>query len=284
MSDKNSTSPAPESPFAQFLTESRMPNSRARTWLGDVGIESLWFEALLKALSDFSDHLKSQYGHDEHEHVAVLADNISKCLNATNSKVSQWLRQKHSVPLFINASVRRFAKTAPDDFPQEGGTEGVQADMGFLMDCDVPGMMKARRVTLVQAKKLKLLKEPDRWDGGFNFKGKEETQLRRLIKLSKQAHYLFFINPELGVPSLLLPAMTVRDSCGSTDSKSIGLPIVRSGGVPIPEFMLYGIIGLWTGDDNATLIELCERGVEIRQGPRVMIEVRITSERQDQQR
>jgi hypothetical protein len=142
--------------------------------------------------------------------------------------------------LFINASVRRFAKTAAADFPQEGGTEGVQADIGFLMDC------KAKRITLVQAKKLKLLKEPQRWDGGFHFKGKEATQLRRLIQLSRHAHYLFFISPTLGFSSLMLPAVTVRDSCES-NANAIDLAIVRNGGMPPPDFILYGIIGLWTG-------------------------------------
>ena len=259
-------------------SRTKLPDLRARTWLGDAGIESLWLGAIQKGITEFETYLTSHYGHDEHEHVAVLADKMATCLNATNSTVSQWLQQKHSVPLFINASVRRFAKTAPDDFPQEGGAAGLQADIGFLLDCDVPGMMKTRRITLVQAKKLKQVKKPDRWDAGFHFKGKEETQLKRLIQQSQHAHYLFFIHPELGFPSLLLPAMTVQDSCNSNGARQVALPVVRNGGMPIPEFMLYGIIGLWTGDEDTNLIRECQRGAEIGQGPRLIIEVRISSE------
>lgn len=265
------------------VSRTKMPDARARTWLGDAGIESLWLGAIQKGLTEFEAYLASQYGHDEHEHVAVLADKMTTHLNTTNATVSHWLRQKHSFPLFINASVRRFAKTSADDFPQEGGDSGVQADIGFLVDCDVPGMMKAKRITLVQAKKLKRIKNPDRWDAGFHFKGKGETQLKRLIERSQQAHYLFVIHPELGFPSMMLPATTVQNSFNASRSKQIGLPVVRNGGMPMSEFLLFGVIGLWTGDEDKNLIRECQRGSEIGQGPRIMIEVRISSEGQDHQ-
>ena len=42
--------------------------------------------------------------------------------------------------------------------------------------------------------------------------------------------------------------------------------------------MLHGIIGLWTGDENEKLIARCKEGCEIGQGPRIMIEVRVSSE------
>lgn len=263
------------------VSRTKIPDARARTWLGDTGIESLWLAAIQKGVTEFETYLTSQYGHDEHEHVAVMADKITTHLNATNATVSHWLGQKHSFPLFINASVRRFAKTSRDDFPQEGGEAGVQADIGFLVDCDVPGMMKAKRITLVQAKKLKQIKNPERWDAGFHFKGKEETQLKRIIQRSQHAHYLFFVHPELGFPSMMLPAMTVQNSCNASRSKQVALPVVRNGGMALPEFLLFGVFGLWTGDEDKNLIHECQRGSEIGQGPRIMIEVRISSEAQD---
>jgi hypothetical protein len=197
---------------------------------------------------------------------------------ATDAIVSQWLRQKQALPLFVNASVRRLPKTAPGDFAQEGGPGGLQADLGMLMTCDVPGMMKAQRLTLIQAKKLRRVEGPERWGTGFHFKGKEYTQLERLLLLSQQAHYLFFISPDLGCPSLVLPAFTVKDSCKSAAAQSVPLSVVRNGGVSIADFMLHGIIGLWTGDENEKLIAKCKEGCEIGQGPRIMIEIRISSE------
>ena len=255
-----------------------MPDLRNRTWLGDAGVESLWHGAIETAVREFTDYLTSQYGQDEHEHAAVLADGLARHLNTTNAIVSQWLRQKQALPLFVNASVRRLPKTAPGDFAQEGGPGGIQADLGMLMTCDVPGMMKAQRLTLIQAKKLRRVEGPERWGTGFPFKGKEYTQLERLLLLSQQAHYLFFISPDLGCPSLVLPAFTVKDSCKSAAAQSVPLSVVRNGGVSIADFMLHGIIGLWTGDENEKLIAKCKEGCEIGQGPRIMIEIRISSE------
>jgi hypothetical protein len=261
-----------------IASRTKMPDLRNRTWLGDAGVESLWHGAIETAVREFTDYLTSQYGQDEHEHAAVLADGLARQLNSTNAIVSQWLRKKQALPLFIQASVRRFPKTAPGDSPQEGGPGGLQADMGMLMTCNVPGMMKAQRLTLIQAKKLKRVEGPERWGTGFPFKGKEYTQLERLLLLSQQAHYLFFISPDLGCPSLVLPAFTVKDSCKSATAQSVPLSVVRNGGVAIADFMLHGIIGLWTGDESEKLIARCKEGCEIGQGPRIMIEVRVSSE------
>ena len=107
---------------------------RNRTWLGDTGVESLWHGAIETAVREFTDYLISQYGQDEHEHAAVLADGLARHLNTTNAIVSQWLRQKQALPLFVNASVRRLPKTAPGDFAQEGGPGGLQADLRDVDD------------------------------------------------------------------------------------------------------------------------------------------------------
>jgi hypothetical protein len=260
------------------VSRSKLPDSRIRTWLGDVALEGLWLGATQKAVKEFNAYLETEYGHDEHDHVSVFADGLARNLNATNNTIRQWLKSKQSPPLFLNVAIRRLAKTAPDGFPQEGGREGLQADLGLLVNCNVPGMMKARRLTLLQAKKLKLAKPPHGWAGGFSFKGENYTQLKKLLAISQHAHYLFFIHPSLGVNPLLFPADTVLDSCDSSAARNIPLTVVRNGGMAAPEFLLHEIIGLWTGDQDRALLEKCNSAAQIYQGPRVMVDIQISAE------
>ena len=249
-----------------IASRTKMPDLRNRTWLGDAGVESLWHGAIETAVREFTDYLTSQYGQDEHEHAAVLADGLARHLNTTNAIVSR-LRQKQALPLFVNASVRRLPKTAPGDFAQEGGPGGIQADLGMLMTCDVPGMMKAQRLTLIQAKKLRRVEGPERWGTGFPFKGKEYTQLERLLLLSQQAHYLFFISPYLGM-SALVSAGIHREGLLQVGSNPVCSTVRCEGkcGVAIADFMLHGIIGLWTGDENEANRQM-QRGLRNRPRP-----------------
>ena len=156
-----------------IASRTKIPDLRTRTWLGDPGVESLWHGAMETAVREFTDYLATQYGQDEHEHVAVLADGMARQLNSTNAIVSEWLRKKQALPLFIQASVRRFPKTAPGDSPQEGGPWRASGGYGNVDDvCNVPGMMKAQRLTLIQAKKLRGLKGRSVGEQGFHSKAR----------------------------------------------------------------------------------------------------------------
>lgn len=261
------------------VSRSRVPDSRVRTWLGDAHVESLWYGAIEKAMNEFNLYLDPQYGHDEHEHVAVFAEKLRDNLNQTNAVIAGWLSAKQATPLAIDLSFRRFPKTAAGDFPQEGGKTGLQADLAFLIDCDVPGLMKSKRVTLVQAKKLGQLKSPLRWAPGFPFPEAAYDQLTWLLERSSKAHYLFFLHPTLGGTPLIFPALSVRDSCKANSPRGVPLSVVTNGGKLVPEFLLHDIIGLWTGDDDAELVSLCESGRKIFQGPTVMITVKITAKK-----
>lgn len=259
------------------VSRTKAPDPRARTWLGDAGLEALWLGAIQKAVAELTEDLEGHYG-NEHKHVHGLATALARNLNQTNKTVTEWLRRKHVSSVFIQVSVREFEPTAPEDFAQEGGERGVQSDLALLLDCNVPGLMRAERVTLIQAKKLSQNPRSRAWASSFSFSPKDHTQLGRLLHVSEQAHYLFFIHPRIGVPSLMLPARTVKDSCAANSKPTVPLSVVRHGGLPIPEFLLYGIIGLWAGDDDKDLVKQCHSGAEIVQGPRVAINIKIRSE------
>ena len=46
----------------------------------------------------------------------------------------------------------------------------------------------------------------------------------------------------------------------------------------LADFLLYHIVGLWTGDDDKELIQATERGADVLQGPRVIIDVTVSQE------
>ncbi|HYG33193.1 MAG TPA: hypothetical protein VEC99_00325 [Clostridia bacterium] len=255
-------------------SRTKLPDSRTRTWIGDPGVESLWHGAIQKSVNDFIEYYRGQFGQDEHEHVAVLADNLVKCLNATNSTIRQWFQHRQACPLFIKASVRRFPKRAPAGLPQEGGRNGIQADIAFIVDCNVPGLVRSKRITLIQAKDLELAKPPSGWAGEFPFHGEDRVQINNLLCHSKEAHYLFFTHPDIGCHPMIFPALSVLDSC-KAGKLAVPLSVVRSGGMPIPDFMLHGVIGLWAGDESEELIAVCEQGHERGLGPRILIDIKI---------
>lgn len=255
-------------------SRTRIPDQRSQTWLGDIGIESLWYGAIQNSIKEFNAYMETQYGQDEHEHAGVLADALARNLNGVNAIATEWLRAKQISPVSMRVSVRRFPKRAPRGYSQEGGPQGLQADLGFLVVYDIPDQMKTQRITLIQAKKLKLSKT-NVWASGFPFRGDDLRQLDDLLGISPHGHYLFFLHPSLGATPLFLPAKTTRDSCQSNRSRTLPLNVVRNGGKEAAAFLLYDIIGLWTGDDSKDLVQSGNSGAEVHQSPRTMVEIHI---------
>jgi hypothetical protein len=251
-------------------SRTHLPHDQSQIWLGDVAIESLWLGAMEAATKEFAAQFDSQFGQDEHEHVAVLADALARHLNATNATVNVWLDHRRAIPAFLNVSVRRFPKTAKKPLPQEGGRSGVQADLAILMTCEIPELAIADRVTLLQAKKIEKNRGGQTWQDVVKL---NRQQLSRLIAISDDAHYLFMLHSELGRGPLILPSRMVSDVLGAQTSPAIPLPIILRASKPLSPFLLHDIIGLWTGDTSQKLIESIRQGMDEGQGPRILIEV-----------
>lgn len=258
------------------VSRSALGPRRSELWLGDRAVESLWAGAADAAAADFQQHYDSQYGQDEHEHVAVLAEALARRLNATNTMVAAWLSQGNCQKAFLNASVRRFPKTAPKDLPQEGGKRGVQADLAILLKVDIPGLALADRVTLIQAKKVAKASKGI-WEPSCGING---TQLKKLLELSSCAHYVFFAHSELGPGAGFLPALLVRNVCQAQQSSRVPVPLVLRAAKSLSSFLVHDVIGLWTGDPRRDLVEMAESGAELGQGPRVVLTVQVSRERE----
>jgi hypothetical protein len=247
---------------------------RSDLWLGNWTVENLWTAAADAATAEFQEYFDSQYGQDEHEHVAVLADALARHLNGTNAIVNAWLGRGDCQKALLRATVRRFPKTAPANLPQEGGRRGVQADLAILVKADMPGLAVADRVTLIQAKKIAKARNGV-WESSCSV---NLTQLRRLVKLSPCAHYVFFAHSELGPGPSILPAFLIQDVCQAQGSPKAPVPLILRASKSLSVFLIQDMIGLWTGDPRKGVLALAEGGDTSGHGARVVLEVRVSRE------
>jgi hypothetical protein len=121
----------------------------------------------------------------------------------------------------------------------------------------------------------KLGKAGNGWANDFKIQGAERTQLTRLLTLSTATHYLFLLPRELGESLRVLPGPLVRDVCSSQGFGG-GVPVqtVLQAGIRLPEFLLFHVLGLWTGDDDADLLAKAE-SEDPSQQPAVTLEINV---------
>lgn len=266
-------------------TRTRTSPITAQTWVGEASVEKLWHGAIESAQRRFDDYLATQFGQDEHEHCAVLADTLAQELNATNAAVQNWLRASGARPAFVRASVRRIPRRSRDKAPQEGGPPGLHADFALLLKCNVAGRCVAKRVTLIQAKKLAGPNRSGTWPAESSVSRKDKLQLKGLLAVSECAHYLFILPRELGQTLGFLPALLVRDIlAGRRTASGVPVPTILQAAVSLSDFILFHVIGLWTGDDDGDLIARLESGENLLQGARVVIEVTVSQENEERRR
>lgn len=255
------------------FSQSKLKGEKGQTWIGDAAVESLAFGAIGKANNEFNEYFDSQFGHDEHEHVAILIEALHKNFNRLSQVVTDWIKQKYTVPAVFRTSIKRFPKRAHDGFPQEGGEKGYQADLAVILDCDIPELMLTERVTFFQAKKISQIFKSQRWEDSIAI---DQVQLERALGISEHFYYLFFLHSEIGKSPIVLPAKTVKDICNARSIKKIPLPLLLRSSREFPAFLLNDLIGLWIGDTSQDIISEIKKGGEVGQGPRILLEVHIS--------
>jgi hypothetical protein len=239
----------------------------AQTWLSEGSIERFWHVALEVAQTRFDDAMAKRYDEEKDEHCAALADVIARGLNASNTALKMWLKSNGAAPTAIRAAVRRLSQ-------KKKLGNGLQADLAFLVKCNLSGRCVTKRITPIRAKKL--AKVGKAWGGDFKIQGSERTQLARLLTLSPATHYLFILPSSHGETLRVLPAALVRDILAAQRFGN-GIPVqtVMQAGMRLPEFVLFQVLGLWTGDDDADLIAKAESD-DPSQHPNVTVEINVS--------
>lgn len=255
------------------VSRSRMSRDRSETWLGDIGVESLWRGATEAACKEFAPWFDAEGGQDEHELVFFLATKITDHLRVTNSTIHNWLTDRWTIPLLMDVSVRRFQRKEKEGAPGEGGPSGVHADLGLIFICDVPGLAQTSRVTLIQAKKCWVAKGVTALPGTLPV---EEAQLHGLLRRSDHGHYLFLFPSVFAPTPLIVPAKFVKDVLRAQNSKAIPVPVIMRAAKDLPSFLIHDVMGLWTGDTDEDVLRAAQAGGPQGVGPKVMIEIRVS--------
>ena len=242
----------------------------SQTWLANGPIERFWHVALEVAQTRFDECMVNRYDDEKEDHCAALGDIIVRALNGSNAAMKMWMKSNGAPAPSIKAAVRRAAPKG------KRANAGLQADIGFLIRCNVAGRCVTKRITPMRAKKLG--KVAHGWSNDFKIAGAERTQLTRLLTISTATHYLFLLPRELGDSLRVLPGPLVRDMAAAQGFAG-GVPVqtVLQAGLRLPEFMLFNILGLWTGDDDADLIAKAE-SEDTDQQPHVTVEINISRE------
>jgi hypothetical protein len=261
---------------AQNLPEpkrERRPLS-AQTWLGDGAVERLWHVALEVAQTRFDECMAARYADDKDEHCAALADVMARALNGTNAALKMWLRWSGAPPPTIRAAARRVESKT-----KRAGS-GLQADLAFLIRCKVAGKCVTERITPMRVKKLAPSANQRGWPGEFRLQGSDRTQLTRLLTISSSTHYLFILPREMGGESVrVLPGPLIRDMLAVQGfGGSIPVSTVLQAGMRLPEFLLFNVLGLWTGDDDKDLVAKAEPDADPGQQPHVVLDVTVSKD------
>src|SRR5262249_37269186 len=145
--------------------------------------------------------------------------------------------------------------------------------------CTVGGKRVTERLTLLRVKKLSQPSGGGGWPNSFKLNGTERTQLSRLLTMSPSTHYLFIAPPELGASVRVLPGALVRDVVAAQGiGGGVSARTVFQAGVRLPEFLLFHVLGLWTGDDDEDLVAKAEADADPDQAPHVVLEMTVAKE------
>jgi hypothetical protein len=259
-------------------SKSNLKIEKARTWIGEPAIETLAFGTIEKANTDFNEYYDSQFGQDEHEHVAVLIEKLHQNFERLSKVIANWLTNKYAIPAAFHTSIKRFPKRAPEGYPQEGGAKGYQADLAVILNCDIPELMLTDRITFFQAKKISQNEKLKTWENAVSI---NQDQLEKALNISAHFYYLFFLHSEIGKSPVVLPAQMVKDICKSGTVNKISVPLILRASREFPLFFLNDLIGLWIGDSRLDLINEVKKGRDRGQGPRVLLEVHISRKQQE---
>lgn len=238
-----------------------------RTWIRDHRIEEFIRFALVAVAEDVSHDINDTLASSEEAHVAILLERLRTSFREVNAKLSEFAEQSEATSkLEIQLNHRIVGKQ------EEGGaglgTETFSADVCLILRLKEAGSLFAERASLIQAKRLYRAK-------GLKRKDYYPLKLDQLKDLANQtsSSFLMLLGPTChGISIPVLPARLVRDLVARGEPASYMTPGNASSlGKGIGDWLLDDVIGLWTGDDQAELLEKAWGGKDRR--PYVLAEL-----------
>jgi hypothetical protein len=260
-----------EGPLDQGEDSSTLPGIGAKTWLCDPSLERVIHKALSQMEDVYCREYLGTWGEDEEVHTARL-------LALTQEAVCKASEQLHQLNAMTRASypslsvlVRQPGKREEGAITPAGARLG--ADILFLTRIVDDGKTVIQRATLVQVKK-RFGKA-----SGNGFRSTISIDLEQcddLLKQSEHAYYLFATPPSPRSALWVAPARLVGNLTQLNTSKtSVVAWQVRDASCSYADFFLYGLIGLWAGDEDEDIVAIANGDARRGLSPRHIVEIEV---------
>lgn len=250
------------------------PPEQPRTWIGDRLLELLIEQAVggeeRRFAQQYRDHseegeegLLRSFFSDLATRIRDLGDGLRATARATGSARSTSIELNYR-------PVDKSEEGKPGVNPKgDKVLPSFSADLCLIVDPYLDGRPLGKRVTLVQAKRLRL-KDATRPEKGLANSFKlDPTQMRDLIRQTGSSFYLFQCPGLLdrGVP--IIPTQLVEDLARYHAASAARIPaeLVGPASRPFAEWLTYMVLGLRTGDPLAELVGKAEGGEGRRPRP-----------------
>ncbi len=252
------------------IMSSRGKSHSGRTWLQDELTERFVHDAFARADDDFSRFFEINHSKYEEGLTERLLYCLEERVRPIGSFLKEWSGKLRNGPIKIELSYR-------DTQPVE---RIWNADIAFLFECSIRGVLAKRHAVLVQCKKMAYDDNAHRFRPSWSI---ETTQCDNLISKSPFSYYFLFGPAELpSIKTLVVPAQTLRglirgmNPASVPATKTIPLPPVLSVARHFADFMLYDLIGCWLGDERNEVVGLAE-GTDTNAPPaRYLVKIVIT--------
>ncbi|XXF75247.1 hypothetical protein P2318_19465 [Myxococcaceae bacterium GXIMD 01537] len=222
-----------------------------RTWLRDRDLEELLFGALSRVERDFSARYPEHFREGGAALVERLLEGLQQEFRTIEADLSALLARGQPAPVTLEL---RYTRTGNPE-PKASG-----AEIAFVLDVEVADLLRTRRAALVQVGKLEERGE-GQWAPSFRL---SRERVEAMLARTEAAFCLFLVPPFAREECWLVPARLVRGLMEVQDSVAV---VAREGiqrtARSLAQWLLYELIGLWTGDERPSVIE----GLRAEGGP-----------------
>ncbi len=242
------------SALRHLRTTSAVSLTGGRTWLRDRDLEELLFGAISRVERDFTARYPEHFRESGPELVARLLEGLKQEFQSIAEDLSALLTRGQAGPVAFD-----FRYTRTGDTEGESRASGVE--VAFVLDVEVAHFLRTKRAAFLQVGKLEERGE-GQWAPSLRF---SRERVEALLGRTEAAFCLFLVPPFAREECWLVPARLVRGLMETQDSVAV---VAREGvqrtARSLSQWLVYELLGLWTGDERPSVVEQARGGVESR--------------------
>lgn len=251
------------------------------TWINSPIVEQQLWNIFASVEQDFKQDLKSDIDSNEERLTGMLVTHLRHWGPHYSKKTQQ----------MVSLGSGWYMRMDYEDMSKKRKEAEFGADMAFILDVKVKGVLKREKAILVQSKKSNTRSCPF-----------DEDQAKDLLDTTGAGYYFIYLHPNIGIgmwshlyayPSIhpsssmfyqfgcILPipagqALGLKRASGF--ETVIPLRMVAPCAKSFPNFMLYDFIGCWAGEDFDGKLKRVVYGESERYIPRHIIKIGIYTE------